>query len=102
MATNPKTGNTPKDTQIKPISQGKEPEHELSVNPLQTSKLYQNESKALLESKNPQVYSSSGSSEVTKGKNDADFEPKETARGDENQKKEEKSKEKQSDESKFV
>ena len=55
MATQPKPSNTPKDTQIKPINQGEEPEYDPSVNPLQTSKLYQNESKALLESKNPQV-----------------------------------------------
>ena len=72
------------------------------MGPLESSELYNTESKALLESKNPQAQSSNGSSEATKGKNDAEFEPKETARGDENQRKEEKSKEKEVDESKFV
>ena len=55
------------------------------MGPLESLELYNTESKALLESKNPQAQSSNGSSEATKGKNDAEFEPKETARGDENQ-----------------
>ena len=60
MATNLQPGNTPKDTQIKPITQTKNQEQDLSVDPLQTSKLYDSESKALLDSKNPQAQSSNG------------------------------------------
>ena len=72
------------------------------MGPLESSELYNTESKALIGSKNPQAQSSNGSSEATKGKNDADFEPKETARGVENQKKQEKIKEKEFDESEFL
>ena len=79
MATIPKTGSLPKDTQIKPIVQDIEQEIEQVMGPLESSELYNTESKALLESKNPQAQSSNGSSEATKGKNDAEFEPKKTA-----------------------
>ena len=81
MATNPKTGTTIKDTQIKPITQTKEPEHELTIDPLQASKLYNTETKALLDNQNIQVQTSNGSSEVTKNNNDADQDPKETVIG---------------------
>ena len=86
MATNLKTGKTPKDTQIKPISQGKEPEHDLTVNPLQTSKLYQAESIALLESKSLQAQPSNGSSEVTKGRDEPAQERDEFAKEEKTQK----------------
>ena len=49
MATNSKTSDPTKDTQVKPIVQSKEPENELTVDPLQNSRLYQTENKALLE-----------------------------------------------------
>ena len=72
------------------------------MGPLESSEIYNTESKALLEPKNPQAQSSNGSSEATKGKNDADFEPNETARGDENQKRQEKFKVNEPNESEIV
>ena len=94
MATNPKAGTTPKDNQIKPITQTKEPEHELTVDPLQISKLYPTETKALLDDNNVQAQISNGSSEVTKNNNDANQDPKETAIGVKKLKEKEKVKEK--------
>ena len=79
MKTNLKTGNTPKDNQIKPITQTKELEHETTVEPLQTSQLYQ-ETNTLIDIKNQQAQPSNSSSEVTKNNNEACQENKETVR----------------------
>ena len=99
MATNLKTGDTPKDNRVKPINLTEEQEQDLSVDQLQTSKIYQTENKALLESQNPQSQASYGSSEVMKGKNDTlnDQDEATEEKGDQNQS--EKSKEKMANES---
>ena len=57
MATNLTNGDPPKDTQIKPITQINEEEDDQTVNPLESSKLYQKEDEALLKPEDEQSQS---------------------------------------------
>ena len=66
MASKPKTGETPKDTQIQPIVQINQPEQDKAENALQDSKLYQEETKSLLDQNNPKEQSEADQPEITK------------------------------------
>ena len=82
MATDPKTSGMPKDTQVKPIGLGNEPENSQTEDPLQNSKLYNAESVGLLQSKTPNGQANVQPSKVAKSIIEADQDSKETDRGE--------------------
>ena len=82
MATNAKTGDTPKDTQIKPIVQSSEQVIEQTADPPENS-LYHTEDKALLDPKNELAQASLHPSVVSEKAKKIDKANEVTARGEE-------------------
>ena len=82
MATSSKAGQeVAKDTQIKPIVQDKEQENEKTVDPLQGSKLYQEDKQALIEPEQPKSQQIVAPEDVKKDEKEGEKELEETARG---------------------
>ena len=92
METNSKANENPKDTQVKPIVERNEQVNEQTLDPLQDSKLYPEDNKALLDHNGRQEQSTKKQSDGMNRAKVADEDNEETARGKEKHKAKEKSK----------